>query len=396
MIYSNISNNIINEDFFDEIETDDIIDSDVEELSSQKDFNHTINIKIAGVDLINSAEILQSLLINYIKKVKFVLNVIKSIKDYSEPEFYIIKEQDRILFELKDIPSMYKNDSRKLFKLYSVAICINILSDFKNIRQIDKSLHSILISIESNHTNAKLYTIGMSIDKTGLNVHNHYINKYTYQKKEGDYFIIQMSSVVSAMIPSEYKPIEQMFKFYHIGYYDRIVEMIRGRFGKSVRVCDLDNPPYPVGDIISNTTRLYKPGFIDSREGTMEFHRDTNETYYDFMAPEKDGNKIYEICNDAVSQMIKENSKYQIYLVHGNGGPGGIVFIFENTYAYKDVEYIVTVSYEFEAPIASYSISQSDMDKIREELVDEMGFSEGQVMKWFMDVHMLDEHFFKK
>ena len=127
----------------------------------------------------------------------------------------------------------------------------------------------------------------------------------------------------------------------------------------------------------------------------MEFHRDTEEAYYDFMAPEKDGNKIYEICNDAISQMIKENSKYQIYLVHGNGAPRAIVYIFENTYAYKDVEYIVTVSYEFEAPIASYSISQSDMDKIREELVDEMGFSEEQVKKWFIDVNMRSNYFLK-
>lgn len=205
-----------------------------------------------------------------------------------------------------------------------------------------------------------------------------------------------MTSVVSAMIPSEHKPIEQMFKFYHTGYYDRIVEMIRGRFGKSVCICDLDNPPYQVGDIISNITRLYKPGFISSKEGTIEFHRDTNEAYYDFMFPEKDGNKINEICNDAISHMIKENSKYKIYLVHGNGGPGAIVFIFENTYAYKDVEYIVTVSYEFEAPLASYSIAQSDMDKIREELIDEMGYSEEQVKKWFIYVDMRDDYFFKK
>ena len=47
------------------------------------------------------------------------------------------------------------------------------------------------------------------------------------------------------------------------------------------------------------------------------------------MAPGKDENKIYEICNNAISQMIKENSKYQIYLVHGNGDSGGIVYIFE-------------------------------------------------------------------
>ena len=73
-----------------------------------------------------------------------------------------------------------------------------------------------------------------------------------------------MTSVVSAMIPSEHKPIEQMFRFYHTGYYDRIVEMIRGRYGKSVCICDLDYPPYPVGDIISNITRLYKSGFISS------------------------------------------------------------------------------------------------------------------------------------
>ena len=149
-------------------------------------------------------------------------------------------------------------------------------------------------------------------------------------------------------------------------------------------------------DIISNITRLYKPGFIDSKEGTMEFNKDTNEASYDFMAREKDSDKINEICNNAISQMIKESSKYQIYLVHGNGGPGAIVYIFENTYAYKDVEYIVTVSYEFEAPIASYSISQSDMAKIREELVDEMGYPEEQVKKWFLDVGMRDNYFFKK
>ena len=198
------------------------------------------------------------------------------------------------------------------------------------------------------------------------------------------------------MIPSEYKPIEQMFRFYHTGYYDKIVEMIRGRYGKSVCICDLDNPPYPVGDIISNITRLYKPDFISGKEGTMEFHKDTNEAYYDFMSPEKDGDKINEICNDAISQMIKENSKYKIYLVCGNGGPGAIVFIFENTYAYKDVEYIVAASYEFNAPLASYSIFQNDIDKIREELIDGMGYSEKQVKKWFMDIDMRDEYFFKK
>lgn len=249
--------------------------------------------------------------------------------------------------------------------------------------------------MQSSYKGLRLCTILIDIDQLSDFQHHHYIDTYSYRKKEGSEFIRKMTSVVSAMIPSEHKPIEQMFKFYHTGYYDRIVEMIRGRCGESVCICDLDNPPYPVGDIIYNTTRLYKPGFIDIKEGTMQFNRDTGEATYDFMAPEKDSDKINEICNDAISQMIKENSKYKIYLVHGIGGPGAIVYIFENTYAYKDVEYIVTVSYEFEAPIASYSISQSDMDKIREELVDEMGFSEEQVKKWFMDVNMRADYFKK-
>ena len=35
------------------------------------------------------------------------------------------------------------------------------------------------------------------------------------------------------------------------------------------------------------------------------------------------------------------------------------------------------------------------MDKIREELVDEMGYSEEQVKKWVIDVNMRSNYFFK-
>lgn len=393
---SNISKIFINEDFFDEISTDEIINSDVEMTQQPKtNYNHNIKIHTSGTEIANSPEDIQSLLNNYIKKLSIVLNNIHSIEDFSEPRFCILntKEQKLNFFGLEDIPEMYEN---RIFIYSTVMIYVDIRYNFKNIHNLNKFLYLILISIESRYKGLKLCTMAIDIDQSSdFLQQQHYIDTYSYRNKQRKEFIRKMSSVVSALIPSENKPIEQIFKFYHVGYYDRIVEMIRGRYGKSVRVCDLDNPPYPVGDIISNTTRIYKPGFIDSKDGTMEFHRDTNETYHDFMAPEKDGNKIYEICNDAISQMIKENSKYQIYLVHGNGGPGGIVFIFENTYAYKDVEYIVTVSYEFEAPVASYSIRQSDMDKIREELVDEMGYSEEQVKKWFMDVNMRSDYFLK-
>lgn len=393
MDYPNI---FINEDFFDEISTDEIISSDVEmDLQPKTNYNHNIRIHTGGIETTNSPKDIQLLLNNYIKKLSIVLNTIISVEDFSEPKFCVldIKQQKMIFFELEEIPKIYENN---MFRYSTVLICVNIRCNFKNIRNLNKFLHLILISIQSRYNSLRLHTVSIDINQFADFQQYHYIDTYSYRKKEGSDFVKKMTSVVSAMIPSEHKPIEQMFKFYHTGYYDKIVEMISGRYGKSVCICDLDNPPYPVGDIISNITRLYKPGFIDSKEGTMEFHRDTNEAYYDFMSPEKDGDKINEICNDAISQMIKENSKYKIYLVHGNGGPGAIVFIFENTYAYKDVEYIVTVSYEFEAPLASYSISQSDMDKIREELVDEMSYSEEQVKKWFMDVNMRDDYFFKK
>lgn len=395
MSHSNISHNIINEDFFDEIKADEIIDSDVEKSPSQKNFNHNVKIHTSGIEIADSPKVIQSLLVNYIKKLSIVLNAIKSVNDFSEPRFCILntKEQQIVFFGLEDIPEMYK---KNIFRLSTVMIYIDIQCDFKSIRDLNKFLHSILISIESRYKNSRLCVMSIDIDHPLGFQQQHYIDTFSYRKKKGDNFIKKMTSVISALIPSEYKPMEQMFKFYHIGCYDKIVEMIRGRYGKSVLVADLNIPPYPVDDIISNTTRLYKPGFIDSKNGTMEFHRDTNEVYYDFMSPEKDGDKICEICNNAISQMIKENSKYQIHLIHGNGGPGAILFIFENTYSYKDVEYIVTVSYEFEAPIASYTIAQSDMEKIRTELIDEMGYSEEQVKKWFMSVNMHDEYFFKK
>ena len=392
----NRSNIFINEDFFDEISTDDIINSDVEMNQQPKtNYNHNIRIHTSGIETANSPKDIQFLLNNYIKKLSIVLNTIKSVEDFSEPRFCILntKEQKLTFFELEDIPEMYENN---MFRYSTVLICVDIRCNFKNIHNLDKFLHSILISIQSRYESLRLYTVSMDIDQFTDFQQYHYIDTYSYRKKKGSEFIRRMTSVVSAMIPSKHKPIEQMFKFYHTGYYDKIVEMITGRYGKSVCICDLDNPPYPVGDIISNITRLYKPGFISSKEGTMEFHRDTNEAYYDFMSPVKDGDKINEICNDAISQMIKENSKYKIYLVRGNGGPGAIVYIFENTYAYKDVEYIVAVSYEFEAPLASYSIVQSDMNKIREELIDEMGYSKEQVKKWFMNVDMRDDYFFKK
>lgn len=392
----NCSNIFINEDFFDEISTDDIINSDVEMTQQPKiNYNHNIRIHTSGTETTNSPKDIQLVLNNYIKKLSIVLNTIKSVEEFSEPRFCILdkKEQKMVFFELEEISEMYEN---YMFRYSTVLICIDIRCNFKNIHNLNKFLQSILISIQSHYNGLRLHTVSMDIDQFTDFQQYHYIDTYSYRKKEGSEFIRKITSVVSAMIPSEYKPIEQMFKFYHIGYYDRIVEMIRGRYGKSVCICDLDNPPYPVGDIISNITRLYKPGFISSKEGTMEFHRDTHEAYYDFMSPEKDGDKINEICNDAISQMIKENSKYKIYLVRGNGGPGGIVYIFENTYAYKDVEYILAVSYEFNAPLASYSIAQSDMDKIREELIDGMGYSEEQVKKWFMNIDMRDDYFFKK
>lgn len=392
----NYPNIFINEDFFDEISTDEIINSDVEmDLQPKTNYNHNIRIHTSGIETANSPKDIQFLLNNYIKKLSIVLNTIKSVEDFSEPRFCILntKEQKLTFFELEDIPEMYETH---IFKYTTVMIYIDIDCNFKNVHNLDKFLHSILISIQSRYKGLRLCTISIDIDQLSNFQQQHYIDTYSYRKREGSEFIRKMTSVVSAMIPSEHKPIEQMFRFYHTGYYDRIVEMIRGRYGKSVCICDLDNPPYLVGDIISNITRLYKPGFISSKEGTMEFHRDTNEAYYDFMSPVKDGDKINEICNDAISQMIKENSKYKIYLVRGNGGPGAIVYIFENTYAYKDVEYIVAVSYEFEAPLASYSIVQSDMDKIREELIDEMGYSKEQVKKWFMNVDMRDDYFFKK
>lgn len=395
MSHYNIPNNIINEDFFDEIKADEIIDSDVEESPSQKDFNHNIKIHTSGIEIADHPKVIQSLLINYIKKLSIVLNAIKSVKNFSEPRFCILnpKEQKIVFFRLEEIPEMYKN---KMLRLSTVMIYIEIQCDFKSIRVLNKFLHSILISIESHYKNSRLCTMSIDIDHPSGFQQQHYIDTFSYRKKQGDDFVKKMTSIISALIPSEYKPIEQMFKFYHIGCYDKIVEMIRGRFGKSVLVADLNIPPYPVGDIISNTTRLYKLGFITNKNGTMEFHRDTNEVYYDFMSPEKDADKICEIYNNAISQMIKENSKYQIHLVHGNGGPGAILFIFENTYSYKDVEYIVTVSYEFEAPIASYTISQSDMEKIRTELTDEMEYSEEQVKEWFMNINMHDDYFFKK
>ena len=390
------SNIFINEDFFDEISTDEIINSDVEMNQQPKtNYNHNIRIHTSGIETINSPKDIQLALNNYIKKLSIVLNTIKSVEEFSEPRFCILDktQQKTIFFELEEIPKMHEN---YMFRFSTVLICIDIRCNFKNINNLNKFLHSILISIQSHYNNLRLHTVSMDIDQFTDFQQYHYIDTYSYRKKKGSEFIRKMTSVVSAMIPSEYKPIEQMFRFYHTGYYDRIVEMIRGRYGKSICICDLDNPPYPVGDIISNITRLYKPGFISSKEGTMEFHRDTYEAYYDFMSPEKDGDKINEICNDAISQMIKENSKYKIYLVRGNGGPGAIVYIFENTYAYNDVEYIVAVSYEFNAPLASYSIFQSDIDKIREELIDGMGYSEEQVKKWFMDIDMRDEYFFKK
>lgn len=392
----NCSNIFINEDFFDEISTDDIINSDVEMTQQPKiNYNHNIRIHTSGIDTANSPKDNQLVLNNYIKKLSIVLNTIKSVEDFSEPRFCIIdkKQQKMIFFELEEIPEMYENN---MFRYSTVLICIDIRCNFKNIHNLNKFLHSILISIQSHYNGLRLHTVSIDVDQFTDFQQYHFIDTHSYRKKEGSEFVRKMISVVSAMIPSEHKPIEQMFKFYHTGYYDKIVEMIRGRYGKSVCICDLDNPPYPVGDIISNITRLYKPDFISGKEGTMEFHKDTNEAYYDFMSPEKDGDKINEICNDAISQMIKENSKYKIYLVRGNGGPGAIVFIFENTYAYKDVEYIVAASYEFNAPLASYSIFQNDIDKIREELIDGMGYSEEQVKKWFMDIEMLDEYFFKK
>ena len=91
MIYSNTHNNTINEDFFDEIEADEIIDSDVEESPSQKDFNHNIKIHTSGIEIADSPKDIQFLLNNYIKKLSIVLNAIKSIEDFSELKFCIIR-----------------------------------------------------------------------------------------------------------------------------------------------------------------------------------------------------------------------------------------------------------------------------------------------------------------
>ena len=160
----NYPNRFINEDFLDEIATDEIINSDVEmELQPKTNYNHNIRIHTSGIETINSPKDIQLALNNYIKKLSIVLNTIKSVEEFSEPRFYILDktQQKTIFFELEEIPEMYENN---MFRYSTVLICIDIRCNFKNIHNLNKFLHSILISIQSHYNNLRLHTVSMDID----------------------------------------------------------------------------------------------------------------------------------------------------------------------------------------------------------------------------------------
>ena len=81
----NYPNIFINEDFFDEISTDEIINSDVETtIQPKRNYNHSIKIHTSAADFnaANSPKDIQLLFKNYIKKLSFVLNVIKSVENF--------------------------------------------------------------------------------------------------------------------------------------------------------------------------------------------------------------------------------------------------------------------------------------------------------------------------
>ena len=127
----NYPNIFINEDFFDEISTDAIINSDVEmNLQPKTNYNHNIRIHTSGIETINSPKDIQLALNNYIKKLSIVLNTIKSVEEFSEPRFYILDKtkQKTIFFELEEIPEMYKND---MFRYSKVMIYVDIQCNFK-------------------------------------------------------------------------------------------------------------------------------------------------------------------------------------------------------------------------------------------------------------------------
>ena len=149
MTCPNISNIFINEDFFDEISTDEIINSDVETNQPKTNYNHNIKIHTSDIETANSPKDIQLLLNNYIKKLSIVLNIIKSVEDFSKPRFCIFntKQQKINFFGMEDIPEMYENS---IFRsTTTVMIYVDIQCNFKNIHNLDKFLHSILISIQS-------------------------------------------------------------------------------------------------------------------------------------------------------------------------------------------------------------------------------------------------------
>ena len=79
----NYPNIIINEDFFDEISTDEIINSDVEMNQPKINYRHNIRIHTSGIETTNSPKDIQLVLNNYIKKLSIVLNTIKSVEEFS-------------------------------------------------------------------------------------------------------------------------------------------------------------------------------------------------------------------------------------------------------------------------------------------------------------------------
>ena len=92
----NCSSIFINEDFFDKISTDDIINSDVEMTQQPKiNYNHNIRIHIDGIETTNSPKDIQFLLNNYIKKLSIVLNAIKSVEEFSELRFCILDKKNK-------------------------------------------------------------------------------------------------------------------------------------------------------------------------------------------------------------------------------------------------------------------------------------------------------------
>lgn len=355
---------LINEDFFDDVDTNEIVDTEIEDnINDINNANYThyfhiyFNIPImCGRDYEKYVKQYTSRITTAIQITNRIFSLFSAIIDCSSIEI----SKDRLPMcdkevKMGDYSIKYSSSihSRKhahglAFNPDGIIINIKAVCNFRTARQIERFFDLFFNKISESKTWIGVGSI--IIEKLNFDINKYksklkepisIFNSVEWNRKDWRqkrYDIAQMLDVLAK--PGVYG------QFLHKYKTDDADIIIKSKRGAEVHLCEEDNVyinPVRVQNII-----FYETG-IGAEAVSCKYDFDNKHvTETTYIADYLDGINLDDMCTKAVQQVTSRKSVFDMYVIKFDnytiGGKShiGIYFIFRDTFVYKDKEYILT------------------------------------------------------